>query len=166
MLDKWYDITRHKTRKKLVSTNRPHFAKNVFFGCIDDRIVESHLKFIIKIGGAFYPAVAGGGLAFIDLAERETALTQVVASYKINKVDTVYIESHTDCGAYRLAGVTFSSPEDEIDRLYGDLDSAKALIQDALSTAGAADGEITIHTRVVNPDGVVVPRPARPAVVA
>jgi carbonic anhydrase len=149
-----------------VSKNRAHFAKNVFFGCIDDRIVESHLQFIVKIGGAFYPAVAGGGLAFIDLAERETALTQVVASYKINKIDTVYIESHTDCGAYRLAGVSFASPEEEVSHLYSDLDSAAVLISDALAKAGAKPGEVKIHTRVVNPEGVVIPRPVHsPAVV-
>jgi len=153
-------VKRQKEARPNVSTTRAHFAKNVFFGCIDDRIVESHLKFIIKIGGAFYPAVAGGGLAFIDLSERDTSLTQVTASYQINHIDTVYVESHTDCGAYRLAGVIFASPEEELSRLYRDLDTASDLIKDALLKAGAGLGEVKIHTRVVDPDGVVVPRPS------
>jgi carbonic anhydrase len=140
-------------------TNPPHFAKNVFFGCIDDRIVETHLNFIIKIGGAFYPAVAGGGFAFVDLGERETALKQVAAAYSINHVTTIYIESHTDCGAYRLAGIQFTSAADEIDHLYQDLDTASDLVKHELETAGAGPGEVTILTRVIDPSGTLIPRP-------
>jgi carbonic anhydrase len=142
-----------------VSTTSPHFAKNVFFSCIDDRLVQEHLNFIIKIGGAFFPSVAGGGLAFIDPAEQDTALKQVAASYKINRIDTVYIESHTDCGAYRLSGAVFHSLADELQRLYEDLDHAQVLVQKALSEAGAKPGEVTVHTSVVNPEGIVQPRP-------
>ena len=142
-----------------MSTTSPHFAKNVFFGCIDDRLVESHLKFIIEIGGAFFPAVAGGGLAFIDPMESETAIQQVAASYKINRINTVYLESHTDCGAYRLAGIEFRSDADELVRLYEDLESASKLVQEALVKAGAKPGEVTIHMRVVDPSGQTHARP-------
>jgi carbonic anhydrase len=137
-----------------------HFAKNVLFACIDDRLTESHLKFIIKIGGAFYPAVAGGGLAFINEAERATALKQVVASYAINHIDTVYLESHTGCGAYGLAGITFASPAQEVERLYTDLHQAAGYIREALEAAGAKPGEVTVHVSVVNPAGELVPEPA------
>jgi carbonic anhydrase len=142
-----------------VSTSKPHFAKNVFFGCIDDRLVESHLKFIIEIGGAFFPAVAGGGLAFVDPSEQATALKQVAAAYAINKIDTVYLESHTDCGAYRLAGIKFESDAAEVDHLYHDLDKAAVLIQDALTAAGASPDEVTVHVQVVDPSGGIIPQP-------
>ncbi len=136
-----------------------HFAKNMFFGCIDDRLVELHLHFIIEIGGAFYAAVAGGGLAFVDTAERDTAIKQVVASYLINHIDTVYLESHTECGAYRLAGITFTDRRDEITKLYNDLDRAAQLVQEALASAGAKPGEVKILTRVVDPVGIEQPHP-------
>ena len=136
-----------------------HFAKNVLFACIDDRLVESHLHFIIEIGGAFYPAVAGGGLAFVNPQERDTAIKQVVASYLINHVDTVYLESHTDCGAYRLAGVTFNGKDDEISKLYADLSQASKLVTQALAEAGAKPGEVKIITRVVDPEGAEQPNP-------
>jgi carbonic anhydrase len=142
-----------------VSTHSPHFAKNVFFGCIDDRLVESHLKFIIEIGGAFYPAVAGGGLAFVSESDRGTALKQVAASYKINHVNNVYLESHTDCGAYALSGAVFQDAEGELSKLYADLDQASELIRSALKEAGAQDGEVTLHTRVVDPSGHFLSRP-------
>lgn len=141
--------------------NAPHFAKNVFFACIDDRLVESHLKLIIKLGGAFYPAVAGGGLAFVNPAEQETALKQVVASYKINQVNSVYIESHTDCGAYRLSGAVFHTATEELERLYADLDRAAELVLDALHKAGAGEDEVAVHVSVVDPAGRVQPRPQR-----
>jgi carbonic anhydrase len=139
--------------------NAPHFAKNVFFGCIDDRLVESHLKFIIKLNGAFYPAVAGGGLAFVNPAEQATALKQVVASYKINGINNVYLESHTDCGAYRLSGAIFHSAVEELARLYADLDRAAELVHDALHQAGAGEDEVQVSVRVVDPAGTVQPRP-------
>ena len=142
-----------------MSASSPHFAKNVFFACIDDRLVESHLKFIIKIGGAFYPAVAGGGLAFVSPGEHDTALKQVAASYKINQINHVYLESHTDCGAYALSGAKFASAEDELMRLYADLDQAKAQVETALLQAGATPGEVELHVRVVNPAGELQARP-------
>ncbi|HEY2004184.1 MAG TPA: hypothetical protein VGH44_03640 [Candidatus Saccharimonadia bacterium] len=142
-----------------MSATSPHFAKNVFFGCIDDRLVEPHLKLIIKLGGAFYAAVAGGGLAFVSDQEQSTALKQVAASYKINHIDNVYLESHTNCGAYGLAGVTFQNETEELERLYTDLDHAAELVEHALQEAGAAPGEVQIHVQVVNPGGEVQPRP-------
>jgi len=142
-----------------VSTTSSHFAKNVFFACIDDRLTESHLKLIIKLGGAFYAAVAGGGLAFLAPDSQETALKQVALSYKINHIDNVYIESHTNCGAYALSGATFVNATEELTRLYADLDQAAGKIQTALSEAGAAPGEVMVHVSVVSPDGQVQPRP-------
>lgn len=136
-----------------------HFAKNLLFACIDDRLVEHHLNFIIQIGGAFYPAVAGGGLAFVDPNEQETALKQVAAAYAINKINTVYLESHTDCGAYRLAGVTFTNRDEEVARLFADLDQAESLVRARLAAAGALAGEVAIKSRVVDPSGTVVDRP-------
>lgn len=142
-----------------MSNTSPHFAKNVFFACIDDRLTESHLKFIIKLGGAFYAAVAGGGLSFLDPDTGKTALKQVALSYKINHISQVYLESHTNCGAYALAGATFHTQDEELERLYSDLDQAAKLVGQALLEAGAAPGEVTIHVRVVDPDGQVQPRP-------
>lgn len=149
-----------------MSASSPHFAKNVFFACIDDRLVESHLQFIIKIGGAFYPAVAGGGLAFVSPQEHDTALKQVAASYKINQVKHVYLESHTDCGAYALSGAKFNSPTEELNRLYADLDQAKTQVEAALLETGAATGEVEVHLRVVNPDGELQPRQVNSSVKA
>jgi len=142
-----------------VPTIRPHFAKNVFFACIDDRLVQNHLKFIVEIGGAFFPSVAGGGLAFIDPAERQTALKQVAAAYKINHITKVFLESHTDCGAYHLSGAVFHSVSEELTRLYRDLDEAAVLITETLEQAGAAPHEVTIHVNVVDPEGKTQPRP-------
>jgi carbonic anhydrase len=136
-----------------VSQNQPHFAKSVLFACIDDRLVKPHAQFIDSIGGAFAPAVAGGGLAFVSELESQTALKQVAAAYQINHVTDVYLESHTDCGA------TFQSPTEEIARLYEDLDQATKLVEQALATSGAKPGEVKIHTRVVDPSGDVQTRP-------
>lgn len=141
-----------------MSTTSPHFAKNVFFACIDDRLTESHLKTIIKIGGAFYAAVAGGGLAFLAPDTQETALKQVALSYKINRINNVYLESHTNCGAYALSGATFQSEAEELDRLYADLDQAAEKIQATLREAGAEPGEVTVNVSVVDPNGQVQPR--------
>lgn len=144
-----------------MSKSAPHFAKNVFFGCIDDRLVESHMQFIIKLGGAFYPAVAGGGLAFVSEMDSDTALKQVAAAYAINHITDVYLESHTGCGAYALSGAVFQSEDDELNTLYADLDKASVLIQDALAAADAQPGEVTLHLTVVDPAGVMQPRPKR-----
>jgi carbonic anhydrase len=147
-----------------VSHAQPHFAKNVFFGCIDDRLVKPHAEYIESVGGAFAPAVAGGGLAFVSEMESLTALKQVAAAYQINHITDAYLESHTDCGAYRLAGAVFTSPTDELLQLYHDLDQAAELVQQALVEAGARPGEVTIHTRVVNPGGELLERPQPAAV--
>ena len=138
-----------------------HFAKSAFVSCIDDRLTYSHTKLITRIGGAFQICLAGGGLAFLLPLEREVALQQVVVAYKVNKISHVYIESHTGCGKYTLAGITFESREDEVRRLYRDLDHAAVAIEDALVKAGAAIGEVKIITSVVDPDGGLVPRPER-----
>lgn len=136
-----------------------HFAKNVLFACIDDRLVESHMKQIIKLGGAFYSAIAGGGLAFVSKDDAETALKQVAASYAINHVKDVYLESHLECGAYRLSGVVFSSREEELQRLYRDLSDAKALVESTLIAQGASLSEVKVHISVVDLEGNVQPQP-------
>jgi carbonic anhydrase len=146
-----------------VSHNLPHTAKSVFFSCIDDRLTEAHMQFIKTLaGGAFHPSLAGGGAAFLSDDTQAAALKQVVASYNINHITDVYLESHTDCGAYRLASVTFDNATAEVERLSADLERAKPLILAALVTAGAKDGEVTVHLRVVDPSGHTVnnPQPA------
>ena len=130
-----------------MSTTIPHTAKSVFFGCIDDRLVEPDVAFIKQLkGGAFNPKIAGGGIAFLTEEDRHSALKQVAASYRINHITDVYLESHTDCGAYRLAGITFDNPTAEA-------------VRDTLIEAGAQEGEVSIHVRVVDPEGHPVDRP-------
>ncbi len=134
---------------------------------MDDRLVKPHRLFVDEIGGAFCPSLAGGGLALTAPEQRSIALQQIVAAYKINHIDHVYIESHSNCGAYRLAGVVFNSHEEEIQRLYSDLNIARTEVRTALARAGAVDGEITIVTRVVDPEGQHIPnqsvsQPAQP----
>jgi carbonic anhydrase len=143
-----------------VSQIPQHFAKACLFACIDDRLAHTHFQEIEEIGGAFCPALAGGGLAIVSQATRQAALTQVVLSYQINQITDVYLQSHTDCGAYRVAGAVFTSPQAEVERLYADLHEAKKLVNDALLEAGAKPGEVKIHMRVVDPAGRLVP--ARP----
>jgi carbonic anhydrase len=142
-----------------VSNLSPHFAKSVVFTCIDDRLINTESQFIAKVGGAFHSAIAGGGLAFVSELEQATALKQVTAAFAINQVENVYLESHTDCGAYRLSGAVFHSQTEEVRRLYTDLDQAATLIRTALATAGAKPGEVTVHVRVVDPAGTVQERP-------
>ena len=149
-----------------MSTKYPHTAKSVFFGCIDDRLTQADSKFIADHGEAFHPNLAGGGAAFIDTAERTVALKQIVAAYQINNATEIYIESHTDCGAYRLAGITFSSPDAEIARLYADLDLAAKYVTTALTAAGADPSRVTVHTRVVDPTGKLQTRRNTPALAA
>jgi carbonic anhydrase len=140
-----------------VPSVQPHTAKAAYFSCIDDRLAVAGARFLASLeGGAFHPAMAGGGAAFLTKDTRTSALKQVAAAYTINHVTDIYLESHTDCGAYRLAGVTFDSPEQELERLLSDLVQAAALVHGALAGAGAAEGEITIHLRVVNPTGRVL----------
>ena len=135
----------------------PHFAKSCLFACIDDRLAASDFEYIKEIGGAFCPALAGGALAIVSRATRAAALTQIVLSYKINQISDVYLQSHTDCGAYRLAGAVFTSPQAEIERLYADLHEAEKLVNDALIEAGAKPGEVKVHLRVVDPAGRLIP---------
>src|SRR6516164_5706149 len=104
-----------------------HYAKSCLFACIDDRLAQPDFEYMKQIGGAFCPALAGGGLAIISPATREAAITQIVLAYKINQITDVYLQSHTDCGAYKLAGAVFATPQAEIDRLYADLDEAETL---------------------------------------
>jgi carbonic anhydrase len=143
-----------------MSIHIPHTAKAVLFTCIDDRLNETSSAFIQGLnGGAFHPSLAGGGLAFLDDAYRASALQQIIAAYKINHITDIYLQSHTDCGAYRLSGVTFASPEDELRRLYADLDQAATIIRPALAEAGAAPDEVAIHLEVVDPTGQPQSRP-------
>ena len=133
-----------------------HYSKNVFFGCIDDRLIEPHRLFVEQIGGAFCPSIAGGGLAFISDTDRTVALEQITAAYTINHINSIYIESHTDCGAYRLAGKRFDSLEQEVNCLYDDLEKAKKEIIDALRQIGSDIDKIRVMTRVVDPDGTLL----------
>ncbi len=132
----------------------PHTAKSVFFSCIDDRLSPAGADFIAKLpGGAFHPSMAGGGAAFLSEEDRPAALKQIVAAYKISGITDVYLQSHTDCGAYRLSGVTFANADDELQRLTTDLAKASDIIRQALIEAGAKGEEITIHTEVIDPSG-------------
>lgn len=141
-----------------MSNAYPHTASSLYFSCIDDRLVRSTLEFIIDHGNAFHPSLAGGGAAFNDPSERIVALKQIVAAYQIAGVTEIYLVSHTDCGAYRLAGITFSSIEDESAQLYADLESASNYAREALHIAGANPDSIKIHIRVVDPAGKLVER--------
>lgn len=134
----------------------PHTAKNVFFSCMDDRLVAAHGQFVEEIGPSFCPTIAGGGLALVDPEQHQIALNQIRAAYKINQVTSVYIESHLDCGAYRLAGYAFENEADETDKLYSDLEVAKAGVFEALAQAGAAPADIDVIVRVVDPTGQLV----------
>jgi len=133
-----------------MSDNDHHFAKSIFFSCIDDRLVDSHYTFVKQINGAFCADMAGGGLALISPEQSQAALEQIIDAYKINHIDHVYIESHIDCGAYLLSGVTFIDRESEVGKLYADLETAKSAVQSALIQAGAQAGEVTVLTRVVD----------------
>jgi carbonic anhydrase len=138
----------------------PHTAKAVILTCIDDRIPPATAKFLAGLpGGAFHPALAGGGAALLSEDTRETALKQIIAAYQINHISTVYLESHTDCGAYRLAGVTFDDSTAEIAQLYGDLDRAAQLVRAALAGIGANEAELTIQCRVIDPTGELIAEP-------
>jgi carbonic anhydrase len=136
-----------------MSTYPPHFAKNVYFGCIDDRLVQPHISFVNMIGGAFCPALAGGALAFTFPEQRDTALKQIIAAYSINHIDHIYIESHTDCGAYGMAGIVFNDFDEEVRRLYQDLEFAKTQVVAALLRAGAQSTDFKVVTRLVDPEG-------------
>lgn len=147
-------------RYQFVSQTAPHFAKSVLFACIDDRLAAPDFEYIKQIGGAFCPALAGGALAILSRDTQAAALTQITASYKINRITDVYLQSHTDCGAYRLAGISFESPEDELEHLYTDLRQAETIVKEALEATGAKPGEVKIHLRVVDPSGHLIPQPA------
>jgi carbonic anhydrase len=130
---------------------KEHSAKNVFFSCIDDRLSAKHSAFVKTIGGAFCPSLAGGALAFVLPEQRDIALLQVVAAYKINQINHVYLESHTDCGAYKLAGIVFKDQAEETKRLRSDLERAKSEVQSALTAAGAKPGEVEVVATIVSP---------------
>ncbi len=149
-----------------MSTSHPHTAKSVFFGCIDDRLIKADADFIAAHGDSFWASLAGGGAAFLAPEDRAVALKQIMVSYMVNQAQRVYLQSHTNCGAYRLAGVTFSSHEEELKRLYADLDQAATDVRAALIEAGAKPSDIHISTQVVDPAGVVQPRTAQPLAAA
>ena len=141
----------------------PHTANTIVFTCIDDRL-QPHITTLIQSqpGSAFHAALAGGGAAFTVEPDAQVALKQIVAAYNINQVIEIYLQSHLDCGAYRLAGVTFASPEAEVGRLYADLDIAAAKAKAALILAGAPTDQLQIYTQVITLDGQVLPKPAGP----
>jgi carbonic anhydrase len=141
-----------------MSNTHPHNAKSIFLSCIDDRLVAADAQFADSIGTAFHPRLAGGGLALLDPATRAVAMQQLAIPYVLAGVTEVYLESHTGCGAYKLAGVTFDSDADEIDRLYQDLDDAADDARAALLEAGAAEETVVVHTRVVDPAGALQER--------
>lgn len=143
-----------------MSHTAPHFAKSVLFACIDDRLASIDFEYIKEIGGAFCPALAGGGLAIVNETTRATALAQIVIAWQVNHITDVYLQSHTDCGAYRLAGITFDSTEAETERLFADLHEAEKLVRKALTEAGANPAELHVHLRVVDPAGQLVTKAA------
>jgi len=133
---------------------KAHSANSVLFGCIDDRLSDADTTFIHSLhGGAFHPSMAGGGGAFLNEQDRDSAVKQITAAYQINHITDVYLESHTDCGAYRLAGIEFKDRTEELKRLRADLKQAATQVQAALNRAGAKAGEVAIHTRVITPTG-------------
>ena len=136
-----------------MSNTYPHTAKSVFLSCIDDRIVSSDAKYADSIGTAFHTRIAGGGLALLDPLTQAVVMQQLAIPYVLAGATDVHLESHTGCGAYGLAGVTFASGAAEIERLYADLDEAAENARQALIEAGAAEDKISVHTRVVNPAG-------------
>lgn len=141
-------------------TPPPHTAKSIVFTCMDERLEAALNVFIHNLeGGAFHAAMAGGGAVFSTEPDRTVALKQVVAAYKINRISNIYLQSHLDCGAYALAGVTFSTPDAEIARLYADLDTAYQQVNTALNEAGAQPGEVTVHLQVVDLAGNVMEHP-------
>jgi carbonic anhydrase len=136
----------------------PHNAKSIFLSCIDDRLVEADAEFASSVGTAFHPRLAGGGLALLDPVTQAVAMQQLAIPYILADASEVYIQSHTGCGAYQLAGVTFESDAAEIERLYADLDRAAENARTAMVEAGAPVHDVVIHTRVVNPAGALQER--------
>lgn len=138
----------------------PHTAKAILFTCMDERLEDAIETTIHQLpGGAFHAALAGGGAAVTFESDRATALKQIVAAYKINHIADVHLQSHLECGAYGLAGITFQDARDEASRLYADLDAAQAIVSAALAEAGAAAGEISFHLSVIDLSGNTVARP-------
>jgi carbonic anhydrase len=103
--------------------------------------------------------MAGGGQVFTLESDQTVAIKQIMAAYTINRVGEIYLQSHLDCGAYRLAGVEFTSHQEEIARLYADLDIAAGKVEKALAEVGAPLQKVIIHADVVNLDGEPVARP-------
>lgn len=143
-----------------MSHSIPHTAKSVYLSCIDDRLVESDAKFAASVGTAFHTRLAGGALALLDPVTQAVAMQQLAIPHILAGVTEVYLESHTGCGAYQLAGVTFESDAAEIERLYADLEEAAENARTALIEAGADEEKVTVHTRVVDPAGVLQERAA------
>ena len=139
-------------------TTPPTTVKSIFFGCIDYRLATIDTEFITAHGNAFRPTFAGGGRALLDPIDRPAALHQIMAAYQLSRVTNVYIESHLDCGAYKLAGATFASHADEVAKLYADIDEASAYVREALETAGASPEDITIEPRVIDLFGNLMER--------
>lgn len=141
-----------------MSITYPHTATSVLLSCIDDRLVQSDAKFAKGIGDAFNPRIAGGGLALLDPAVQAVAMQQLAITYVLADITEVYLQSHTGCGAYKLAGVTFEDDAAEVERLYSDLDEAAENAREAMVQAGAPEDKVVIHTQVVNPAGEILER--------
>lgn len=138
----------------------PHTAKTIVFTCMDERLEPAVTALIESFnGGAFHAAMAGGGAAFTVEPDRTVALKQILLAAKINHVTDVYLQSHVDCGAYGLAGITFASTQDEAVRLYVDLDRAAAAVKQALARAGEDSRDVAVHTEVIDLQGHRVNRP-------
>lgn len=139
---------------------QPHTAKAMVFTCMDERLEPAIRNLVHSLpGGAFHAAMAGGGAAFAFETDKPVAVKQVVAAFKINHITDLYLQSHTSCGAYGLAGVTFNSDVEEAGRLYADLAEAKQIVAAALAAAGAKPNEVTIHTDVIDLTGHRVAEP-------
>lgn len=110
------------------------------------------------IGGAFIASIAGGGFACINPLTKDVIMYQLSASYHINRVNYVYLECHTDCGAYKLAGFTFDSLEAEVNQLYKDLDRAANVVKHTFLNIGALQNQFRIIVRVLDLSGDYLPR--------
>jgi carbonic anhydrase len=157
----------HRPAKKelpMSTSNQQQTDKSFLLSCIDYRLVQPDAQFISEHGEAFHARLAGGAASVIEPHDQAVALKQVIAAYKLAGVTEIYLESHLDCGAYRLSGATFTSLEHETAQLYEDLDKAAEIVESTLIAAGANPADISVHTRAVDPTGVPQSRPVTSSV--
>lgn len=135
----------------------PHTAHTIMFTCIDERLesaISTHLQSIP--GGAFHVALAGGGAVFTQEPEASVGIKQVLAASNIRPITDVIVQSHLDCGAYKLAGVVFDSRSEELNRLYADLGVAASKIKHSFMQH-YSDTSLTVHVQVIDLEGHLVP---------